>query len=40
MVAGIGCEVQQTDSPFGIEVIPLRFEGQGRTMALVGTGVG
>jgi len=38
VVAGTRCEVQQTDSPREIEVIPLTFEGQGRTMVLVGIG--
>ncbi len=40
VVAGTRCEVQQTDSPREIEVIPLTFEGQGRTMVLVGAGTG
>jgi hypothetical protein len=38
VVAGTRCEVQQTDRPRELEVIPLTFEGQGRTMVLVGAG--
>jgi len=33
-------EVQQTDRPLEIEVVPLTFTGQGRTMVLAGAGVG
>lgn len=40
VVAGTRCEVQQTDRARELEVIPLRFEGQGRTMVLVGAGEG
>lgn len=38
MVAGIRCEVRQPDSPLGIEVIPLRFAGEGTGLVLVGAG--
>lgn len=40
VVAGIGCEGQQRDGVGEIEVVPLRFEGLGRAMVLVGAGTG
>lgn len=39
VVAGARCEVQQTVRPQEIEVIPLAFTGQGRTMVLVGAAI-
>jgi len=38
LVAGIRCEVQQTDRAREIEVIPLRFVREGTGWVLVGAG--
>lgn len=38
LVAGIRCEVQQTERAREIEVIPLRFVAEGTGWVLVGVG--
>ncbi len=36
LVAGIGCDAEKRERLGGIEVVSLRFEGEGRTKVLVG----